>query len=156
MSDFISVEPRPPEDTGIHSDPWYPDIDPEHAREALRMPDGTVTRERLREALIEGVAYTNQVLARWRAEQEARGKRALDQTGEGTVDGESVQVIRYRRAVYGWAMALIIERYRGYDTSQHGMRRAEVVEMTAEESRRDAYWAVADIKGRPRFVAMLL
>ncbi|WP_175784524.1 head completion/stabilization protein [Burkholderia ambifaria] len=157
MSDFVSTAPVRPQtapddpavDPIIKGDGWYPDIDLRHVRLVLRL-DGTVTDARMLDAVVEGIAHAWDVLKPWRAKREADGAATLADTDPRVIAGENVQVRRYRRAVYGWAHALLMERYRGYDTSQDGTRRVDAVALTQDEARRDAFWALGDIVGRRR------
>ncbi|MDR5801911.1 head completion/stabilization protein [Caballeronia sp. LZ001] len=159
MNDFVSVapisahaahDPNPPRvEPILKGDGWYPDIDLRDVRVVLRL-DGTVTDARLFDAVVEGIAHAADVLHAWRVKCEASGAADLAATHPRQVAGESVQVRRYRRAVYGWAHALVLERYRGYDTSQSGTRRVDAVALSPDEARRDAYWALGDIVGRRR------
>lgn len=164
MSDLIAVAPPPKEtapvaadaDPVMRGDGWFPDIDLRDARAVLRLADGTVTDARLRDAVSEGIAHAVDVLGTWRAVRAGAGAGDLAATKPASVDGENVQIARYRRAVYGWALALLIERYRGYDLSKEGERRADALERSPEDARRDAYWALSDIVGRPRMTVELV
>jgi hypothetical protein len=165
MSGFIATAPVPPAtaptpddqlvDPIIAGDGWFPDIDLRDARAVLRL-DGTVTDVRLREAVVEGVFHTVEVLADWREIQEVRGATDLAATRAIEIHGDNVQASRYRRAVYSWAIALLVERYRGYDTSKDGERRVDALAITPDAARRDAYWAVCDIMRRPRLTVELI
>ncbi|NML31793.1 head completion/stabilization protein [Paraburkholderia antibiotica] len=165
MSGFVSTAPispatapapdEPPVEPVIGGDGWFPEIDLRAARAVLRL-DGTVTDARLRDALLEGVLHTVGVLTDWREKQEAQGAADLAATRATTIGEENVQVARYRRAVYGWALALLIERYRGYDTSKDGERRVDAIAISPDAARRDAYWAVSDIMRRPRLTVELI
>ncbi|RQS30274.1 phage head completion protein [Burkholderia sp. Bp8992] len=166
MSDLISTAPVPaatapaPDDPSvapvIRVDSWYPTIDMRNARAVLRLVDGTITDARLREALIEGIAHTCDVLADWRAENERAGAGDLSATSRLEIDGENVQIQRFRRAVYGWARAQLIERYRDYDTSKDGARRADALDCVPDDARRDAYWAMSDMMARGRMTVDLI
>jgi hypothetical protein len=164
MSDLIAVAP-PPKDTApvvadadpvMHGDGWFPDIDLRDARAVLRLADGTVTDARLRDAVSEGIAHAVDVLSTWRVARIDAGAGDLAATKLVNVDGENVQVARYRRAVYGWALALLIERYRGYDLSKDGERRADALERSPDDARRDAYWALSDVMSRARMTVELV
>lgn len=166
MNDFVSTAPVPaatapkPADPAVASvipgDGWFPEIDLRVAREVMRLQDGTITDARFRDAVVEGIAHTRDVLAEWRADREREGAADLAATLSGEVDGVNVQVSRFRRAVYAWALAWLVERYRGYDTSASGARRAEALDCLPEDARRDAYWAVADIMRRQRVTVDLI
>ncbi len=166
MSDLISAAPVPaatapaPVDPSvapvIWGDGWYPPIDMRDARAVLRLVDGTITDARLREALIEGIAHTCDVLADWRAAKECAGAGDLSATSSLEIDGENVQIQRFRRAVYGWARAQLVERYRDYDTSKDGARRADALDCVPDDARRDAYWAMSDMMARGRMTVDLI
>ncbi|AXF23505.1 phage head completion protein [Burkholderia pyrrocinia] len=166
MNDFVSTAPVPaatapkPADPAVASvipgDGWFPEIDLRVAREVMRLQDGTITDARFRDAVVEGIAHTRDVLAEWRVDREREGAADLATTLSGDVDGVNVQVSRFRRAVYAWALAWLVERYRGYDTSASGTRRAEALDCLPEDARRDAYWAVSDIMRRRRVTVDLI
>lgn len=164
MSDLIATAPVPrgtapdnaPTEPIIAGDGWYPDIDMRHARAVLRLADGTVTDARLVDALREAIAHTRDVLRDWRATQESKGATALGATDPERIGAENIQIQRYRRAVYGWALALLIERYRGYDTSKEGVRRADALDSAQDDARRDAYWAASDLMKRRRVTVELI
>jgi hypothetical protein len=139
----------------IHSNPFWPDIEPEAARAALRL-DGTVTGPRLRHALVEAIADINGRLATWRRSHQASGFPTLDTVPAETVDGESEHVARYRRAVYCLAGASLIERYRSFDSTHAGHQQADELTPSVDELRRDAGWAVSDLLGRGRATIELI
>ncbi|KUY73355.1 phage head completion protein [Burkholderia cepacia] len=166
MSDLISTAPVPADTAPMPDDPsvapiiqvdrWYPSIDMRDARAVMRLVDGTITDARLREALIEGIAHTCDVLADWRADKERAGLPDLSATASIEIDGENVQIQRFRRAVYGWARAQLAERYRDYDTSKDGARRADALDCVPGDARRDSYWAGSDIMRRGRVTVDLV
>lgn len=133
----------------ITSNPFWPAIDPDNAREVMRL-DGTITAARLRSALVEAVAKINSELLVWRTGRQAEGRAALVDVPAEQVDGESEHVARYRRAVYCTAAANLYERYRSYDSSHEGHKRAETLADPIDDLRRDAFWAVRDIIGAGR------
>ena len=62
----------------------------------------------------------------------------------------------YQRAVYATAKAELIERYRDFDSTDAGQRRAETMELSVDDYRRQARYAIRDILGRPRATVELL
>ncbi|MFP3499126.1 head completion/stabilization protein, partial [Pseudomonas sp. SIMBA_059] len=82
-------------------------------------------------------------LAAWRD----AGITCLADAPADQLDGESVRLQHYRRAVYCLAKATLIERYRDYDTTGDGARRADELEPQGDELRRDVRWAISDIIG---------
>lgn len=156
---FVSTPPLSrPLDTParpITNDAFYPDVSLAHARDTMRL-DGTVTDARLRHELLAAIASVNDELrgtrAAWRDAEIAR----LADVPADQLDGESVLLQHYRRAVYCLAKATLIERYRDYDTTGDGARRADELEPQSDELRRDARWAISDIVGQPRVTVELI
>lgn len=125
----------------IANDGWFPDVDPAHFRDQLRVRD-SVTPARAREALIGAIIHVADELANWRA---ATGAASLATVPAPTVGGESRLVHLYRRAIYCTAKAELVERYRDTDMSQSGQRKAEDLDPAIGELRRDALHAIRDM-----------
>lgn len=141
-------EPREPV---IKNTYFWPDIDPVRIRELMRL-EYVVTPERLREAIRMGIAETNAELHRFRERNIAAGyKRLIDVPAE-KIDGESEKCFHYLRAVSAFASASVYERYRGYDASAKGNKKAEDIDGTIDELWRDARWAVSRLEGRPKSI----
>lgn len=160
MNSFIATA-NPATDTQrrdratLTNDGWFPDIDVLDLRESMRL-DGTVTDERLCPATLEAMASINAELASWQTAQRAAGHADLASVPAPTVNGESTHLLRYRRAVYHLARADLTEQYRAYDTTKSGSQRAEELEATISESRRNARWAVNAIRGIARSTIELI
>jgi hypothetical protein len=149
---FISTAPVVPRQVPIVNDGFFPDIDLDAVPAALRL-DGTVTPERLRAAVVEAVLSINAELADWKT---GSGVGRLADVAAPMVDGQSAHVHRYLRAVLCTARANLIERYRDFDTTAAGERRALSLEAAVDDLRRDARWAVSDILGIPRSTVALI
>lgn len=152
---FIAVPPTTPDEAVIENDGFFPDINPATARAQMRI-DGTVTAERLVDALTEAAASVNQQLAAWKRAQIAAGAWALEDVKADTVGGISVLVQRYRRAVECAAAASLIERHRSFDATNDGHQYADKLESTVEDLRRDSRWAISDILGAARTTIELI
>lgn len=150
-----STAPAAGTEQPITSNPFWPEIDPAAARDSMRL-DGTITAARLRTALVEAIAKTNQELATWRTGKQAEGRATLADVPAEQVDGESEHVARYRRAVYCTAAANLIERYRDYDSTGEGHKRADALTDPIDDLRRDARWAIRDILGAGRSTIELI
>ncbi|SDP46260.1 Phage head completion protein (GPL) [Ralstonia sp. 25mfcol4.1] len=155
MSSFFAAEPAATGQNLIVNDGFFPDIDVDTATAAMRQ-DGTVTAERLRAALVEAALSVNEDLGVWRAEQLAAGYESLEAVPAALIDSKSAHLHRYLRAVYCEARAGLIERYRDYDATAAGDRKAEALMQAVEDLRRDARWATSDIIGRPRSTVELI
>lgn len=139
----------------ITNDGWFPDIDLANARATMRI-DGTVTPERLRDAAIAAIACANAILAAWRDMQQAAGYARLADIPATQVDGESVQLARYRRAIYHLVHADLAARYRDFDATASGHAKADALEATVDEARRIAHWALNDLQGIARTTVELI
>ncbi|HDR9470976.1 head completion/stabilization protein [Burkholderia multivorans] len=156
---FVSTPPlaQPPHTAAppIANDAFYPDVSLEHARDTMRL-DGSVTDARLRHEMLAAIASVNDELRTARTAWRDAGFARLADVPADQLDGESVLLQHYRRAVYCLAKATLIERYRDYDTTGDGARRADDLEPQSDELRRDARWAISDIVGRPRVTVELI
>lgn len=151
MSSFIATS-EPTHDQLDHEVPltieqtWWPDIDLKDARAVLRLA-GTITNVRLLESLQNAVYSINDELSDW----------AILQRDLEPVDLEDERLVAlYRRAVYLSAKAELTERYRDFDTTAAGERRAESLDDAIDEARRIVRWAVSDIVGKPRLTVEAL
>lgn len=151
---FIA-QPDAAVETAIANDGFFPSINPVDARDAMRM-DGTVTAERLRNSLIDAISSVNDELAAWKAAQNVAGHATLADVPAGTVDEISVHLHRYKRAVYAMSKANLIERYRDFDSTNSGNKKADQMENPIDDLRRDARWAISDILGIGRTTVELI
>ena len=153
---MIIPAPTPPEaEPPIAAGAFWPEIEPAKIREQQRI-DNTITAPRLRAVLIEAIAGTNDALRTWRQAQQALGIETLDAIEADEIDETSILVHRYQRAVGCLAKALILERYRDFDSTAKGDKKAEALTDPIDDCRRDHLHAVADIAGRPRCTIELI
>lgn len=158
MSGFIpgGLPPSTPV-PGVHinSEPFWPSIDLDKLRETLRI-DSSVTPARLETAVVAALISVNRDLAVWRVAQQAAGHDSLETVPSEKVQGQSQLVYLYKRAIECAAGAEVCERYRGYDTTASGNKKADETEPTVDDYRRDQRWAVRDILGTSRTTVELL
>lgn len=150
---LVSVNPTG-EMTIANSDFW-PDMDAAEMRLSVRL-DGQVTDDRLLHACREGMARVNSELAEWRELQQAAGYDTLDGMPAARIGDESVLILRYKRAVWFTAKALLLEGYRDIDTSRDGEKHAEALSTQIDSAWRDSQWALRDIMGLPRGMAEIV
>jgi hypothetical protein len=155
MSFVIDSPPAETPEAEIAGGSFWPSIDPAAIREAYRI-DTTVTPARLRETLVEAMASVNTELAARRIIWQTAGDATLADVPAEKIDGTSVLVHRYRRAVGCLAKALLIERMPDYDTTPAGERRADRLSDPIDDLRRDARWAISDILGVGRTTVELI
>lgn len=153
LRDTVPHQAPPPE--LVTGDGWWPDVDIAALRQVARI-DTTVTPVRLREAAIGAMLSVNDQLADWRAPHEAAGAESLLDVAAPLIDGQSRLVFLYSRAVYALTAADLCETLKDVSATAAGMDRAEELASPADEHRRKADWAIADIMGRPRTIAELI
>lgn len=147
-----SAEDVPDVDDGgekVTAGTFWPEIVLSDVRKKMRIT--TVTTSRLKEAIIEGVAHVVDQLTDWQAEQVAAGYSRLAEVPAIEIDGESVKVHRFRRAVSSIARAHILGTFRDVDTTgDAGEKRAAALLSQSDDMWRDARWAISDILGTVR------
>jgi len=154
MSGFVANSPSV-EEPEITNSAFWPAISPTDCRKAMRI-GSEITSERLRNALVDAVISTNADLNEWRLVQELMSHDSLAAVPADQIDGESSNLILYRRAVYNFAKAELTERYRDYDTTRQGGSRAEDLEDSVDDYRRNAILAIRMISGRDRTTVELI
>lgn len=147
----VVIPPPASDEPVIKNTFFFPDIDPKRVREGMRL-EQTVAPARLREAIKTGIAETNAELFLWREQQIAGGVSKLADVPADDLDGESVRVFYYLRAVTSMATATLYERYRGVDASARGDKKADSIDTTVDELWRDMRWSVARVTDKPRCI----
>ncbi|HGP3950389.1 TPA: head completion/stabilization protein [Klebsiella pneumoniae] len=148
---MVVIPPPASDEPVIKNTFFFPDIDPKRVREGMRL-EQTVAPARLREAIKTGIAETNAELFLWREQQIAGGGNTLADVPSDELDGESVRVFYYLRAVTSMATATLYERYRGVDASARGDKKADSIDTTVDELWRDMRWAVSRVQDKPRCI----
>ncbi|WP_058910969.1 head completion/stabilization protein [Entomohabitans teleogrylli] len=147
----VVIPPAAVDEPVIKNTFFFPDIDPKRVRALMRL-EQTIAPERLREAIRAGMAETNAELFDYREAQIAAGFSSLTDVPADDIDGESVRVFHYTRAVCAMATASLYERYRGVDASAKGDKKADSIDGTIDELWRDMRWSVARIQDKPRCI----
>lgn len=158
MSGFVATAPVPPADPPsdtIANDGWFPDVSMAATRDAIRI-DGTVTDERLQDALLYAMDHVNNQLATFKSDRLAEGINSLADASAGQVLGGKPRLVQlYQRAVLCEAKADLIERYRDFDADGTNNRIRDNAP-AIEEQRRNSQWAVRDILGQTHSVVELI
>ncbi|GHD59885.1 head completion/stabilization protein [Jeongeupia chitinilytica] len=158
MSGFVATGgSTPPKIATLSNAGFWPDIELDKARDVMRFTD-TVTDIRLTEALVNAMASVNGEtdMKAWRQGKQAVGFTTLADVPADQIDGESVLVQHYRRAVYCFAKANLVERYRDYDTTREGQKKTDTLDEQPDALRRDGRFAVRDLLGRSRITVELI
>lgn len=148
MSGLVATAPNTAPDP-ISSGDWYPSIDLADARAVMRV-DGTFTNPRLTESIQLAMSAIEDQLDVWQQQQLALGRASLADVPSKTFAGTSRLVLLYKRAVYATVQAELIERYPNFDTTNAGKARADGMDQTVDDYRRNVRYAIRDILGRPR------
>lgn len=152
----LPASPTSPKSSVVAGDGWYPDIDCNAMRDALRITD-QVTHARLVGAIEGGLLTVEGELAWWRATKESEGFAALAEVDpERTIGGEHRLTVLYTRAVRFHAGAELAELHRDLSATTDGQTRAEPQLLTAEDYRKHATAAIRDILGVPRTTVELI
>ena len=147
----VVIPPNADSEPVIENTFFFPAIDPQRVRELMRL-EQTIAPARLRNAIKTGIAETNAELYDWRENQIKAGFARLADVPSDSLDGESVRVFHYERAVCAMATATLYERYRGVDASARGDKKADSIDTTVDELWRDMRWSVARIQDKPRCI----
>lgn len=145
----------PADPPSIDNNGFWPAIDPADFREATRL-DGTVTAARLTQALQVAMADVNRQLADWQLARQDDGAATLADVTAPTWALAGHYALLYRRAVYATAHASLLERYRDVSATNDGDERGEAKDLAADDVRRDARWAVAEIVGQAHTTVELI
>ncbi|EKN4799372.1 head completion/stabilization protein [Yersinia enterocolitica] len=138
----------------VNAGTFWPVINLHDLRLAARITGG-VTTSRLMHATTEAVAHVTEQLQDWQTQQENHGYSTMQAIPAVQINGESVKVYRFRRAVYSIARALVLEGYRDVDTTAKGDRDAAALDQQRDDLWRDARWSISDIRGVQRIYAEL-
>jgi len=139
----------------IENNGFWPDIDPNDFRDRHHL-GGTVTTPRLETALRVAMASVNRQLSVWQANRVDDGYPAADAVPLEPWQVAGHNTLLYVRAVYAEAHANLLERYRDVSATRDGDERGEAALSAADEYRRDARWAVAEIQGRTHTTVELI
>lgn len=139
----------------ITNGPFWPDIEPDELRKTMRL-DGTVTNERLEHAVINAALQVNSDLKNWRIGNQLLGFDSLVQVPAEKINGQSIYLQLYLRAVYCLTKANLIERYSDFDSTAKGLKAGEVLGDSVDDLRRDARFAIRDILGESHVTVELI
>jgi len=158
MAGFIS-SPTPDATapgTVLSCGPFWPDVDVNHFRDAQRIGGTLIPDDRVKQSLLGAVLAVDGDLALWRAAQELATYAALADVPADQIGGESRLVHLWRRAIYSYATADLRETHGDLTATGTGQTRSEVLDMSAEDHRRNAIHAIRDIKGVGRTAVELI
>lgn len=135
------------EDPGtlIAADGWFPAVSTASIRKTIRLGEGTVTAERL-VAAIEGAMVTAfRDLADWRTARAMAGAAQLSDVTTVTINGSNQAELIWQRIIRFYAAAELADLHVDVSATNEALDREEEKRETADDYRRLAYHAVADL-----------
>ncbi|WP_212768912.1 head completion/stabilization protein [Pectobacterium versatile] len=149
--DAVVIPVPAKQDAVIENTFFWPDVEAGTLRTLMRL-ENTVTPERLRHAALTAISEVNAELFEYRRAQMAAGFTTLAAVPAERLDGQSEKHHHYLRAVSAITTATLYERYRGYDASAKGDRKADALDGTIDELWRDARWSISQLQDKPRCI----
>jgi hypothetical protein len=144
MTGFSFNAPTTTPDESILNDGFFPNLQLNLIREAVRL-DGSVSNARLKDAAIAAILEINEQLRSLKLKA-----ATLNELATSTIDGKPNTELLYLRAVHSAIAADINEKYRSYDSTSDGQKRAEQLAPTIDDHRRNLRWAIRDLLGTSR------
>jgi len=165
LNGFIASPPSPasPDGAIIAAGAFWPAIDINRFRDAMRIGNQDIPHARVVEALLGAAIIAADNLADWRAAREAEGHATLVAVpaeaiahGSDQTESESRLVILWRRAVHAFAAADLIETHRDVSATGTGVNQSERPAMTPDDHRRNGVHAIRAILGQRRTAVELI
>lgn len=142
------VAPPPnvdPADAAVQADGWFPAVPLAGIRDTIRLGEGVVPTPRLTAAIEGGILSALRELAEWRSARVLEGAEVLADVTEEEVAGLNKAVLLWQRAVRYFAAAELADQHRDVTATDDGLDRADEKSETADDYRRLAYAAIADL-----------
>lgn len=142
-----SPAPLPdPEDASVAADGWFPPITVASVRDRVRIGGAAVTHDMLVEAIEGGMLHAFRELSAWRSAHAVAGAAKLaDVTGD-ELNGRNRAVVLWERVVRYFAAAELFAGNPDISATVQGSERGEEKVSAADEHRRNALAAVADLR----------
>jgi hypothetical protein len=151
MTGVIAVPAMPLDPVGaqVVADGWFPPVSLNALRDTVRLGNGVVTTPRLISAIEGGMLHAFRELADWRSARAAAGIASLDQVTDQTLNGANLAVKLWERIVIYFAASDLYAGNRDISATDQGLDRALEKDTAADEARRVALAAVADLRSSP-------
>ena len=147
MNGLVSTPAAPasPIGTVIEADGWFPAVDVNAVREKIRIGDGIVTHPRMVSAIEGAMLSALRALAAWRTKQVLAGAATLEDVGDTEINGKTMGVLIWERIITYYVAAELADTNRDISATDQGSIRADEERRSADDYRRMAYHAVADM-----------
>ena len=143
------VSPPPGVDPGgasVVADGWFPAVTLESVRKTFRLGEGVVPTPRLTEAIEGAMLSAFRALADWRTARATEGAAGLSAVTQLTLNNRNLAVMLWERIIRCFAAAELADLHRDLSATDDGLDRAEERALTADDYRRMAYAAIADLQ----------
>lgn len=135
-----------PAGTTIAADGWFPAVETESVRQTIRLGDGVVTQPRLIAAIEGAMISALRALSAWRAVQVLDGHAQLADITAQTINERNQAEAIWERIIRFFAAAELADIHTDISATEEAIDRAEEKRLTADDYRRMAYHAVADLQ----------
>lgn len=152
---FIAVGGNQESGLTVKNLTFYPDLNLDDFR-ALYRVDTTTKNDVAVDVLTNAMISTNIELKDWRAAQEADGHATLAAVPADSYDDTSEKITHYLTAVYSRAKALLVERFRDFDSTGSGHGRADELNLTTDDYLQQTRESLRALKGLPRTIVELI
>jgi len=142
-----SPAPLPdPANAVVVADGWFPPIALADVRDKIRIAGASISNPMLVEAIEGGMLHAFRELADWRTLRVLSGALVLERVTTDTLNGRNRAVVLWERIVRYFAAAELFGENREISATDKGLDRALEKENSADEYRRNALAAVADLR----------
>ncbi len=158
MTGFVAIPPAPqsPPDAKVQADGWFPAIDANATRAAMRLR-GDVPHARLVDALRGAMLTVTMQLAAWKAGWVAAGHASLSTVKQDeTIDDQHRLSLLFARAVRLYAAAELAEFARDSSATNDEVDRIEEESLIAPDMTAKGLQAVRDMLGTTRIDVELI
>lgn len=134
----------------LNSGDFFPEISLDEIRHTVRI-DGTVSDQRLKQITQEEIIDVNRLLQRLTI-----NAQSLTDYATSTINEKSDVEILYFSAISNGVYARLVEKYIGYDSSNMGLKKGEILQDSADDYRRNKHWAIQQLLGQSHTVVDLI
>lgn len=142
----VPATPWDPANEEVVADGWFPPVKLDTVRNSARLGGGTITTERLTSAIEGAMLHAFRELADWRSTKARAGIARLADVTADTLNNANLAVKLWERVVINFASAEIFAAERDISATDQGLDRAAEKDTAADEARRVALAAVADLR----------
>lgn len=129
----------------VAADDWFPPVQLERVRACLQLGGGSITEAQLQWAIEGGLLSALRLLADWRSAHALAGAASIADVAAPRIAGRSSAALLWERAVAYFAGADLSAENTDLSATDTGMNRGEEKASKADEYRRAAHAAIADL-----------